>query len=66
MALPPGDVIAAEPPAAEEIQAVPVRHYGRWVATVVVAAIAVFSIYLSRIVARTARLVISGQGLAPD
>jgi len=41
MALPPGDLIAAEPPAAEEIQAVPVRHYGRWVATVVVAAIAV-------------------------
>jgi polar amino acid transport system permease protein len=41
MAPPPGDLIAAEPPAAEEIQAVPVRHYGRWVATVVVAAIAV-------------------------
>jgi polar amino acid transport system permease protein len=41
MALPPGDLIAAEPPAAEEIQAVPVRHYGRWVAAVVVAAIAV-------------------------
>ena len=45
MALPPGDLIAAEPPAAEEIQAVPVRHLGRWVAAVIVAVIAVSIIH---------------------
>jgi polar amino acid transport system permease protein len=45
MALPPGDLIAAEPPAAEDIQAVPVRHVGRWVAAVVVAVIAVSVIH---------------------
>ncbi len=45
MALPPGDLIAAEPPAAEDIQAVPVRHVGRWVAAVFVAVIAVSIIH---------------------
>jgi polar amino acid transport system permease protein len=45
MALPPGDLIAAEPPAAEDIQAVPVRHVGRWVAAVIVAVIAVSIIH---------------------
>ena len=45
MALPPGDLIAAEPSAAEDIQAVPVRHVGRWVAAVIVAVIAVSIIH---------------------
>jgi polar amino acid transport system permease protein len=45
MTLPPGDLIAAEPPAAEDIQAVPVRHVGRWVAAVIVAVIAVSIIH---------------------
>jgi polar amino acid transport system permease protein len=45
MALPPSDLIAAEPPAAEDIQAVPVRHVGRWVAAVIVAVIAVSIIH---------------------
>ncbi len=45
MALPPGDLIAAEPPAAEDIQAVPVRHVGRWIAAVIVAVIAVSIIH---------------------
>jgi polar amino acid transport system permease protein len=45
MALPPADLIAAEPPAGEEIEAVPVRHVGRWVAAVVVAVIAVSIIH---------------------
>jgi polar amino acid transport system permease protein len=45
MALPPGDLIAAEPPAAEDIQAVPVRHVGRWIAALIVAVIAVSIIH---------------------
>jgi polar amino acid transport system permease protein len=44
MALPPGDLIAAEP-AAEDIQAVPVRHVGRWIAALIVAVIAVSIIH---------------------
>jgi polar amino acid transport system permease protein len=40
MALPLGEPSAAEP-AAEDIQAVPVRHVGRWIAAAIVAVIAV-------------------------
>jgi polar amino acid transport system permease protein len=43
-ALPPSDSDAAEP-AAGEIEAVPVRHVGRWVAAVIIVAIAVSVIH---------------------